>query len=518
MNVAAERELRDQFSIDWLDYHGRYDSKLIAAVDVDTGRRYTYREFNDRIQRLASGLKREFGVGKGDRVALIAQNSAGTFESLFACWQLGAALMPLNWRLSQVEMLRLLDHGEPAVIIHDEEFAHLLEGSERPTLIRRQELETCDYEALAEAGDADVEPVELTIDDMSTLLYTSGTTGRPKGVIGTFRMMRDTIIHAALHAGLHGASRALTSAPMFHSAGLYGFSMPIFHYGGTLYVMKRWDPARYLELMTDPALGITHTIGVPVQYTMLAEQPGFADATFPTLQVAGVGAAPVPTELLDVWAAKGVNLATVYGLTEAFSVCYLPPHTAREKPGSVGHRMMHTRLKVADAAGERVKPGEIGEIMIKGPAVTPGYWRSPEETEAAFLDGWFRTGDAGRIDDEGAIYIEGRYKDVFISGGENVYPAEIENVLDSMEGVVLAAVVGVPDSRWGEVGLAVIQPRSGSELDDEQVVDYLKERLAAFKVPKHVVFVEALPMNAQGKVQKDELRRLYSGDSLLNSS
>ena len=294
--------------------------------------------------------------------------------------------------------------------------------------------------------------------------------------------------------------------------------MPIFHYGGTLYVMKRWDPARYLELMTDPALGITHTIGVPVQYTMLAEQPGFADATFPTLQVAGVGAAPVPTELLDVWAAKGVNLATVYGLTEAFSVCYLPPHTAREKPGSVGHRMMHTRLKVADAAGERVKPGEIGEIMIKGPAVTPGYWRSPEETEAAFLDGWFRTGDAGRIDDEGAIYIEGRYKDVFISGGENVYPAEIENVLDSMEGVVLAAVVGVPDSRWGEVGLAVIQPRSGSELDDEQVVDYLKARLAAFKVPKHVVFVEALPMNAQGKVQKDELRRLYSGDSLLNSS
>ncbi len=518
MSQAAERQLKDQFSIDWLDYHGRYDANLMAAVDVDTGRHFTYREFNDRIQRLASGLKREFGIGKGDRVALVAHNCTGTFESLFACWQLGAALMPLNWRLSPGEMSRLLDHGEPAVVIYDEEFASLLAGNQRPTLTRRQDLENCDYEALIASSSADVEPAELTIDDMSTLLYTSGTTGQPKGVIGTFRMMRDTIIHAALHAGLHGASRALTSAPMFHSAGLYGFSMPIFHYGGTLYVMKRWDPARYLELMTDRQLGITHTIGVPVQYTMIAELPEFAKATFPTLQVAGVGAAPVPHELLDIWAEKGVNLATVYGLTEAFSVCYLPPHTAREKPGSVGHRMMHTRLKVADAEGRRVKPGVIGEIMIKGPAVTPGYWKSPEESAAAFLEGWFRTGDAGRIDDEGAIYIEGRYKDVFISGGENVYPAEIENVLDRMDGVVLAAVVGVPDPKWGEAGLAVVQARPGSELDDEQVVDFLKKHLAAFKVPKHVVFVDALPMNAQGKVQKDELRRLYSGDSLLNSN
>ena len=511
MSEVAERRLRDQFSIDWLDYHGRYDSKLIAAVDVDTGRQFTYREFNDRIHRLATGLREAFGVGKGDRVALVAHNCTGTFECLFASWQLGAALMPLNWRLSPGEIARLLGHGDPAVVIHDEEFNGLLEGVEPPTLVRRPEVESCEYEALIASSNEDIEPAELTIDDMATLLYTSGTTGQPKGVIGTFRMMRDTIIHAALHAGLHGASRALTSAPMFHSAGLYGFSMPIFHYGGTLYVMKRWDPARYLELMSDPALGITHTIGVPVQYAMLAELPQFEAATFPTLQVAGVGAAPVPDDLLDVWAGKGVNLATVYGLTEAFSVCYLPPHTAREKPGSVGHRMMHTRLKVADTTGRRVKPGVVGEIMIKGPAVTPGYWKAPKETEAAFLDGWFRTGDAGYIDDEGAIYIVGRYKDVFISGGENVYPAEIENVLDGMDGIVMAAVVGVPDSKWGEVGLAAIQARPGSELDEQQVIRYLKQHLAGFKVPKHVVFVDALPMSAQGKVLKDELRQLWEG-------
>ena len=510
MSDQAQRQLKDQFSIDWLDYHGRYDSRLVAAVDVDTGRHFTYREFNDRLNRLANGLRAEYGIRKGDRIALIAHNCTGVFECLFAAWQAGAALMPLNWRLSPAEIKALVEDGAPAVVIHDEEFGHLLEGVNVPRLTRRPGAEDCPYESLVADNKADVVSAELTIDDISTLLYTSGTTGKPKGVIGTFRMMRDTIIHAALHAGLHGASRALTSAPMFHSAGLYGFSMPIFHYGGTLYVMKRWDPARYLELMTDPAVGITHTIGVPVQYAMIAELPEFARAKFPSLQVAGVGAAPVPNDLLDVWAKRGVNLATVYGLTEAFSVCYLPPHTAREKPGSVGHRMMHTRLKVADDAGNRVKPGVVGEIMIKGPAVTPGYWNAPGETEAAFLDGWFRTGDAGRIDDEGAIYIVDRFKDMFISGGENVYPAEIENVLDSMDDVVVASVVGVKDPKWGEVGLAAVQARPGSELDEQKITDYLKERLAGFKVPRHICFVDELPMSAQGKVVKSELKRLYA--------
>ena len=509
MSEQAQRQLKDQFSIDWLDYHGRYDARLVAAVDVDTGRSFTYREFNDRLNRLANGLRNEFGVSRGDRVALIAENCTGVFECLFACWQTGAALMPLNWRLSPREIAMLMAHGEPAVVICDDEFRHLLEGVDIPTLVRRPDSDNCDYEALIARSSPEIVPVDLTIDDLSTLLYTSGTTGKPKGVIGTFRMMRDTIIHAALHAGLHGASRALTSAPMFHSAGLYGFSMPIFHYGGTLYVMKRWDPARYLELMTDPTVGITHTIGVPVQYAMIAELPGFGDATFPSLQVAGVGAAPVPNDLLEVWAARGVNLATVYGLTEAFSVCYLPPHTAREKPGSVGHRMMHTRLKVADSQGNRVKPGVVGEIMIKGPAVTPGYWKAPKETEESFQDGWFRTGDAGRIDDEGAIYIVDRFKDMFISGGENVYPAEIENVLDGMDDVILAAVVGVEDPKWGEVGLAAVQAREGSELDEGKVTEYLRSHLASFKIPKHIHFVDELPMSAQGKIQKNELKRRY---------
>jgi fatty-acyl-CoA synthase len=510
MAGAQRTQLKDEFSIDWLDYHGRYDADLVAAVDVDTGRSFTYREFNDRLRRLANGLKGRFGLRKGDRVALIAHNCTGVFECLFGCWEAGAALMPLNWRFSPAEIAMLLAHGEPRLVIYDDEFSHLVADINIPKVKRTEHSETCEYEALIAASSPEVEPVTLTIDDLSTLLYTSGTTGRPKGVIGTFRMMRDTIIHAATHGALNGTSRSLTSAPMFHSAGLYGFSMPVFHYGGTLYVMKKWDPARFLELMTNADIGITHTIGVPMQYAMIAELPRFQEATFPALQIAGVGAAPVPPDLLAAWAAKGVYLAQSYGLTEAFSVCFLPPQTARKKFGSVGHRMMHTRLNVADEQGNRVAPGVIGEIQIQGPAVTPGYWRDAEATEKAFLNGWFRTGDAARIDEDGAIYIVDRYKDVYISGGENIYPTEIENVLDDMPEVLMAAVIGVPDPKWGEVGMAVIQTHAGETLTEEQVVARMRDRLAGFKIPKHYRFVAALPMSPQGKIAKQQLKRLYA--------
>jgi fatty-acyl-CoA synthase len=509
MSEEEPLELKSNFSVSWLDYHARYDSDTLAAVDIDTGRRFTYRQFNSRLCRLAEGINDRVALEKGDRVAVLAQNSTDVFEMLFACWELGAALMPLNWRLSQREIAAILDDGQPSLIIVDEEFEPLLEGSKIPRLLRSPDPEKDQYEALIAACDGLLQPVRLTIDDLSTLLYTSGTTGRPKGVIGTFRMMRDTIIHAALHGELSGSSRSLTCAPLFHSAGLYGFSMPTFHYGGALYVMQQWDPARYLALMTDPSEGITHTIGVPVQYNMLADLPEFQTATFPTLRVAGVGAAPVTTDLLDTWAQKGVNLAQSYGLTEAFSVAFLPPHRAQARPGSAGHRMMHTHVKIADAAGERLPPGTPGEILIQGPAVTPGYWQAPEESEKAFIDGWFRTGDIGRVEKDGTIYIVGRLKDMFISGGENVYPAEVENVLTEMDEVGDAAVVAVDDKKWGQVGLAVIRTRRGSVLDEETVARHCEAQLARYKVPKYFRFVEALPLNAQGKVQKDVLLREF---------
>lgn len=505
MSSSKAPDLRDNFSIGWLDYHAKYDTDTVAAVDIETGRSFTFGEFDDRLKRLAVGLRKEFRLKKGDRVAVLAQNSTDVFEMLFACWELGAALMPLNWRLSQREISAILDDGSPAVVIYDEEFSALLEGVDRPMLRRSPDSERDQYEALIRDNSGELQRVELVIDDLSTLLYTSGTTGKPKGVIGTFRMMRDTIIHSALHGELSGSSRTLTCAPLFHSAGLYGFSMPSFHYGGALYVMQNWDPTTYLSMMADPGIGITHTVGVPVQYSMLAALPEFETVTFPTLRVAVVGAAPVATDLLATWASKGVNLAQSYGLTEAFSVAFLPPHRAQARPGSAGHRMMHTHLKIADEYGRRLPPGEPGEIQIKGPAVTPGYWNAPEETEKAFIDGWFRTGDIGRVEADGTIYIVGRIKDMYISGGENVYPAEVENILAEIDQVVAAAVVAVDDEKWGQVGLAAIC-RTG-DLSEEQVLAHCGEHLAPYKVPKYVRFVRELPLNAQGKVRKDRIRQ-----------
>ncbi len=502
-------DLRANFSISWLDYHARYDSDMLAAVDVDSGRRFTYREFNSRLCRLAEGLNDRFALEKGDRVAVIAQNSTDVFEMLFACWELGAALMPLNFRLSPREIAAILADGAPRLVIYDDEFEDLLGNSAVPRLKRSRNADEDEYEPLIAACDGLLQPVRLTIDDLSTLLYTSGTTGQPKGVIGTFRMMRDTIIHAALHGELSGSSKTLTCAPLFHSAGLYGFSMPSFHYGGALYVMSQWDPQRYLDLMTDPNEGITHTIGVPIQYRMLADLPAFESASFANLRVAGVGAAPVPRDLLDTWAAKGVNLAQSYGLTEAFSVAFLPPHRAHSRPGSAGHRMMHTHLKIADETGERLPPGTPGEIMIKGPAVTPGYWNKPDETAQAFVDGWFRTGDIGRVEKDGTIYIVGRLKDMYISGGENVYPVEVENVLTEMDEIADAAVVAVDDDKWGQVGLAVIRVRGDATLTEARVTDWCREHLAGYKVPHHIRFVEALPLNPQGKVRKDALLEAF---------
>ena len=504
-------DLRDNFSISWLDYHARYDSDTLAAVDLDTGRSFTYREFNDRLTRLAAGLRARFDLEKGDRVAVIAKNSTDVFEMLIACWELGAALMPLNWRLSLREIAAIIADGKPLVVIYDREFAALLDGIDIPSVRRGGDDD--EYEALIRESVSVRERVPLTIDDLGTLLYTSGTTGIPKGVIGTFRMMRDTIIHSALHGELSCSSRTLTCAPLFHSAGLFGFSMPAFHYGGTLYVKRTWDPARYLSLLTDPEVGITHTVGVPVQYAMMAALPEFRTAVFPTLRVAVVGAAPVTTGLLATWAAKGVNLAQSYGLTEAFSVAFLPPHQAQARPGSAGHRMMHTHLKIADASGERLPPGTPGEIFIKGPAVTPGYWQKAAETAEAFVDGWFRTGDIGRVEADGTIYIVDRLKDMYISGGENVYPAEIENILAEMDAVAASAVVAVPDEEWGQAGLAAIVLKPGEDLTVDEVTAYCRQHLAAYKVPKHVRFVDQLPLNAQGKVRKDSLRDSFAAEA-----
>jgi fatty-acyl-CoA synthase len=343
------------------------------------------------------------------------------------------------------------------------------------------------------------------------LLYTSGTTGRPKGVIYTHRMTQNIVVHAMLHARVGSHTRCLTYAPLFHAAGLNAIAMPVFHSGGALFVMRRWDTRECFGYLTDAQLGITHTVGVPTNYIMMSELPEFEHATFPTLEVAGVGSAPVSLDLLETWAAKGLDLAQSFGMTEVFSVAFCPPEKARENIGSAGHALMHVEVQIGDPQGNEVPRDTVGEIQVKGPGVTPGYWQDPELTAAAFTpNGWFRTGDAARMTADGIVFIVDRIKDMLISGGENVYPAEVEQVIASFHEVAQVAVIGVPDAKWGEVGLALLLLRHGVTLSTEQVMERCRERLARYKVPKFIRFVDELPLSPQGKILKKALRQQYA--------
>ncbi|WP_446830260.1 acyl-CoA synthetase [Candidatus Foliamicus sp.] len=494
---------------DWLAYHARYNADSLACVDLGSGRRFTYAAMNERSTRLATGLAAAHGVSKGDRVAIIAANSTDFYELMFACWKLGALFMPLNWRLHTKEIAALLAHGQPKVLFCDQDFASLAEGwRQEATLIRRQG-NGSDYENLISDHGPEAVMPELTGDDLNCLLYTSGTTGRPKGVMYNYRMIHNTVLCASLHAGMTRDSVSLAYAPLFHTAGLNAAGTPLFHFGGCVNVMPGWDAQQCLDYLADPEMGITHCIGVPTHYLMMSELPKFEKARFPSLVCLGVGSAPVPMQLLRTWEAKGVPLVQSYGLTECFSVTLTPPHRAREMLGSAGHAMMHVELQVGDDEGWELPFGEVGEVQLRGPGVTPGYWRDPELTAASWVNGWFRTGDGGRMDEDGTLTIVDRIKDMFISGGENIYPAEIEQVLAKMPAVRMVGVIGVPDPKWGEVGMAMVQPRKGMTITAEDVLEQCRANLARYKIPKHVKIVNELPISPQGKIVKTELRRRY---------
>ncbi len=495
---------------DWLHYHGQYNASELAVVDLETGRKWTYGQFNDRASRLASGFRDTYGVRQGDRVAILAHNSSDIFECLFACWKLGAIFTPLNWRLAPPEIAHLVKHADPHLILYDREFESLVSQVNAKKVVRDPENGGGEYERLIESHEPGVMMSGVTLDDVHSILYTSGTTGRPKGVMYTHRMSFYTVVQSALHADLNRMSRTLTFSPLFHTAGLNAGALSLFHHGGTLYIMKRWDPVKALEYFTNPEMGITHVNGVPTTYIMMSELPDFENATFPTIKFFGVGSAPTSMDLLEKWQRKGAALAQSYGMTEVFGVSLTPPHRTIEMIGSAGHPMMHVDVRIADESGQEIPQGQVGEIQVKGPNVTPGYWREPELTEAAFIHGWLKTGDLAYMDESGALFIVDRLKDMFISGGENVYPSEIENVIAAFDEVSQVAVIEVPDPKWGEVGLALILLRAGTYLDKDSVFTRCRERLAAFKVPKHAVFVSELPLSAQGKVLKKELRREYA--------
>lgn len=475
------------------------------------GNTVTYAQLDALVTRTAHGLRAR-GVERGDRVAFLGSNSVEFVVCMFAVARLGAVFLPLNTRLARPEIAYILTDGAPRFVVVADDFDHMLDapqlaGSTDDTVRITQQGGTGLGDLLGDDDEAIDEPIGL--DDLFMIQYTSGTSGRPKGVMLTHANVTWNVYNLIVDADIASDEVALVTAPLFHTAALNQVLFPTLLKGGTALIEATFDPDRALDLIE--RYGVTLLFGVTSMYLALTKSPRWATADLRTLRSAISGGAPIPLSLLETWRDRGVGIIQGYGLTEASpGATMLRAHDPTDKLGSAGTPCFFSDLHVAGVGGVPSAAGAPGEILVQGPNVSPGYWRNEKATEAAFLDdGWLRTGDLGRVDEDGALYVVDRLKDMFISGGENVYPAEVEQAIYRHPAVAEVAVIGVPDERWGEVGRAVVVVRDGQSLDEATLLSHLEGRLARYKIPRSVRFVDGLPHNASGKLQKSAVRKRY---------
>ncbi len=502
---------------DWLAHHAHLTASKTCWTDLHSGRSYTFGAANDRVRRLAAHLARACGVGKGDRVAVLTMNSTDMMELHSACAKLGAIFVPLNWRLAAPELDYIVTDSAPQVLVYDTANA---ETAAALTASIPHRIETTGgggdtaYEAYIADSDGDHPTPDVWLEDIWTLLYTSGTTGRPKGAPNTFGMAFINSVNCAVAMGITKNSKGLTVLPLFHTGGLNCYAVPLLHGGGSSLIMRAFDPGQTLELISDPAQGVTSMLGVPANWLFLSQHPLFETADFSRMENCAVGGAPTPVPLVKTYIAKGVSLIQGFGMSETSPlVCYQTPELGLLKPGSAGRCGLHSELKVMIEGEEggfaQAGPDEVGELWVRGPNIITEYWNRPETKATDWHEDWFRTGDAARIDPDGDVWIVDRWKDMYISGGENVYPAEVENTLFALDGVADGAIVGAPDDRWGEVGVAFVVRGPGDSaaaLTEDDVIGWFQGKVARFKIPTRVIFVDELPRNATGKVLKRTLR------------
>lgn len=498
----------DLVAPDFVALHARLQPGREACHDLATGRRWTYAALDQAITSAAAGLQRRHGIAAGDRVAALARNSADLLIAHLACSRLGAIFVPLNWRLAMPELMALVADCTPALLLHDAAHAEAAAALAGP---RRTAADT----DLADDGPAPaLAPRDAAAP--SIILYTSGTSGRPKGAVLSERSCLFTALNFSLLGRVDNASAFLCDAPMFHVIGLITSIRSALMAGGRLAISPGFDPAQTLDRLGDPAMGITHYFCVPQMAQRLRDHPAFDPARLRGLTALFTGGAPNPADTILRWLDEGVPMADGYGMTEAGTVLGMPvdPDRIRAKAGSAGLPAPTLGLRLVDDAGVDVPSGVAGEIWLKGPNLASGYWNRPAETAAAFgADGWFRTGDIARRDADGFVTLIDRKKDMYISGGENVYPAEVEAVLLTHGQVAEVAVIGIADARWGEVGCAFVVWSAGPMPDAEILRAHCHDRIARYKIPHRFVFVDSLPRTGSGKVLKPALRAQMIDDA-----
>lgn len=508
----------------WTTLHARRNPDRLAFIDANTDRRYSFGEVEQRTNALASALRQD-GVRAGDRVALMAFNSPHFLEVAVAVAKLGAILVPINFRLTAPEVRYILDDAAPCVLFASTQVLETARKAAEGSLVRQVvEIASADkraagegagLEALIAGGSSERAPVRVRPDDVASIMYTSGTTGFPKGAMLTHgNHLWNAFTHFAMTEGLIPKDVSLVSAPLFHIGAFGIYTLPLIYLGGTSVVLESFHPQHWLDAAEKyrPTLAFC----VPAMWAAIAAA-GLDGRDLASLRYTISGGAPCPLVLIKQLREHGMVFTEGFGLTETAPVASaLSADEVLTRAGSVGKPIAHVEYRIADDAGRDVATGEIGELLIRGPNVFVGYWQKPEATRAALdEDGWFHSGDLARADEAGFYYIVDRKKDMVISGGENVYPAEIEQVLYQRPEIAEVAVLGTPDEKWGEAVTAAVVLKAGQQLSADELTRWARERLAGFKCPRVIHFLDALPRTATGKVLKRDLRKLWAADGAV---
>lgn len=503
-------------------FRARLDTARPAVIDLDTGKEYSYQDLDERANRFANALKNTYRVAKGDRVAFISRTRVELLDAYFATGKLGAILVPYNARLSVEELTKLMQSEQPKVLAFEKEYApmalQLKENGVIENLITLDpgtEGVSCEYPGVLEESDSsDVCCPELEMEDIHMIIHTGGTTGLPKGGMISHRSELFNSFNEICTWGLTPEDRALLLLPLFHTGGWNLLTLPLLHVGATLYLTKVFDPKATLKYVEEKK--ISYLFGAATIFRMIAEQDTFATTDLSSLRWCMAGAAPTPKNIMQIYWDRGIKFVLGYGMTEAGpNNLSCPPHLmsneqVEEKCASVGKPMYLSLAKLIDDDGAEItEPNVSGELCWAGPQIFSGYWNNEEETKETLVDGWVHTGDMAVFDEDGFYYIVGRKKNMFISGGENVFPPEIESRLYEIQEVHECCVFGVPDEKWGEVGKAVISIKPGMTLTKEAVLDALQSKLARYKIPKYVTFVDDVPKNSVGKIVVKHIMDLY---------
>ena len=505
------------------DYLGRralYTPDHLAVIDAGKTphRSFTYRELNNRANRLANWLRDGAGVRKGDRVVMLAHNGVEFLDTFFACGKLGAIFAGLNWRLHWRELASLIEKTAPKVLIYSDEFAQTVEQINKQTQVVGHWLHL-EGDGIPNSRsfektimDSVLRPVtteSLTEEDIACLIFTGGTTGLPKAAQISHRMIAWNTLNTIIHDLQHG-DITVNTFPLFHTGGLLVYTTPLLILGGTVVLTRKFDAQQVLTLLEEYAA--TTYAGVPTTYQMLTAAPNWDKADLSNLRFCTSGGAPLPVHLVEKFRAeKGVVFKQGFGMSEfGPGVFALAPEDAITKAGSIGRPNFFVDARVVDDQNRPLPPGQVGELVLRGPSRSSGYFNDPEaSTECVDSENYFHTGDLAQMDEGGYFTIVDRKKDMYISGGENIYPTEIEQVIYRHEAVDMCAVVGIPDPRWGEVGKAFIVLKPGQTLTEDALKQHISFYLAGYKVPRVIEFRDTLPISAAGKI----LKRTLVGDS-----